>query len=244
MKYARPVAVLLIMLMAGTVAFKNSVEPWQFMWLLCFELYAFFKWITLVHYANTSSRINFPLLYLLAWVGMDPAPFARRGAQVSARTWLLEGTLNFVTGVSLILSVQFIPSSLWLAQGWLICAGLVFMLHFGIFKILAWCINSLGFAVEPIMKNPLLAKSVSEFWGGRWNVAFKQLVYPLVYNPLKMRLGATVAVVATFIFGSADFERDRFHRFTGTMGSTNTGFKMDNWFLNKNIQQCCKHFSL
>jgi alginate O-acetyltransferase complex protein AlgI len=49
------------------------------------------------------------------------------------------------------------------------------------------------------MRNPLSSETVAEFWGGRWNLAFKQLVYPFLYSPLKLRIGSTRAMVVTFL---------------------------------------------
>jgi alginate O-acetyltransferase complex protein AlgI len=47
--------------------------------------------------------------------------------------------------------------------------GLILTLHFGLFQILALFWQRLGVAAEPIMKAPLRATSLGEFWGKRWN---------------------------------------------------------------------------
>jgi alginate O-acetyltransferase complex protein AlgI len=49
------------------------------------------------------------------------------------------------------------------------------------------------------MQAPLLATSLSEFWGRRWNLAFRDLVHAYLFRPLAPRIGATYAMLAVFL---------------------------------------------
>ena len=80
-----------------------------------------------------------------------------------------------------------------LPRGWIGLTGLAFLLHFGAMHALA-----LAWRIEPIMRAPIRARSLSEFWGKRWNVAFPQLAGPLWFEPLRKRFGLNVATLSVF----------------------------------------------
>jgi alginate O-acetyltransferase complex protein AlgI len=48
------------------------------------------------------------------------------------------------------------------------------------------------------MREPIRARSLSEFWGRRWNVAFPQLAGPLWFEPMRRRFGVSAATLAVF----------------------------------------------
>ena len=50
------------------------------------------------------------------------------------------------------------------------------------------------------MNWPLASTSVSEFWGRRWNTAFRDLTHRFLFRPVSTRLGARWALVAGFVF--------------------------------------------
>jgi hypothetical protein len=45
-----------------------------------------------------------------------------------------------------------------------------------------------------------LASNLADFWGRRWNTAFRDLAYRLVLLPVMRRAGPTAALVAVFLF--------------------------------------------
>ena len=51
-----------------------------------------------------------------------------------------------------------------------------------------------------LFRSPAKSKTVSEFWGKRWNLAFIELSAIAVFRPLKKRYGEADALVASFIF--------------------------------------------
>ena len=78
-------------------------------------------------------------------------------------------------------------------------AGLVLLLHFGTFQIVALMWQAAGVNAKPIMSAPLRATSLAEFWGKRWNLGFRQLGYELIFRPLHRVLGVELAGLLVFL---------------------------------------------
>jgi hypothetical protein len=62
--------------------------------------------------------------------------------------------------------------------------GLAMMLHFGLFALLAQMWRFKGIDAAPLMDRPTRAMSVSDFWGNRWNRAFRDLTFRFIFQPL------------------------------------------------------------
>ena len=77
-------------------------------------------------------------------------------------------------------------------------AGLILLLHFGTFQIVALMWRAAGVNARPIMSAPLRATSLAEFWGKRWNLGFRQLGYELIFRPLHRSLGVELAGLLVF----------------------------------------------
>jgi alginate O-acetyltransferase complex protein AlgI len=92
-----------------------------------------------------------------------------------------------------------IPDSHPLLQGWIGMVGAVLVLHFGAFRIAALIWQNLGIRAEPIMAAPFRSESLSEFWGKRWNLGFRQLAYDLIFAPMHKKVGAVTAGFVVFI---------------------------------------------
>ena len=91
-------------------------------------------------------------------------------------------------GVVLLFGVaRFVDQAL--LAGWIGMIGIILILHFGLFHLLAIGWRAAGLDAKPIMKAPLRSKSVSEFWGRRWNAAFNRLALDFVFRPLARRHG-------------------------------------------------------
>lgn len=78
--------------------------------------------------------------------------------------------------------------------------GLVLMLHFGALNLINFAWMRAGVAVTPLMDSPWRAKNLAEFWGRRWNTAFRDLVTPLLFRPLARKHGVAAATWGTFLF--------------------------------------------
>ena len=86
-----------------------------------------------------------------------------------------------------------------LLRGWIGLFGLIFLLHFGSFHLIALFWQTLGIDAEPIMSKPILSKTLSEFWGKRWNLGFRQLAYDLIFRPLHRKTGVATASLLVFV---------------------------------------------
>ena len=49
------------------------------------------------------------------------------------------------------------------------------------------------------MAKPILSKTLSEFWGKRWNLGFRQLAHDLIFRPLHKRIGVGAASLLVFV---------------------------------------------
>jgi alginate O-acetyltransferase complex protein AlgI len=136
--------------------------------------------------------------FVLGWVGMDTGPF-REGREKGAGhplSWY-RPLLNIFIGIVLIWG-----GARWfthpLAAGWVGMVGLIFLLHFGIFGVLARVWHAAGVPVAPIMHCPVASTSLTEFWGRRWNLAFRDLAHRFVFMPVSRYAGHAAALWASF----------------------------------------------
>jgi alginate O-acetyltransferase complex protein AlgI len=172
------------------------------MWLVAAALFVLAKWRTwrLVNPPGFDFRA---FAYLFLWPGMDAPAFLDRrpAASLRGKGELLRPLVRFGLGVFLLWGVarQFARTSPLLA-GWVGMFGLILILHFGVFDLIAVGWRRAGVNAEPIMNRPSVSTSLAEFWGGRWNRAFRDLARILVFDPLVPRVGARAATLLVFVF--------------------------------------------
>jgi alginate O-acetyltransferase complex protein AlgI len=137
------------------------------------------------------------------WVGMRPQLFAAAGdpPRAGAARYLLRGLLWSAAGVALLLLCH----GLWgseparqVALSGLMLVALSVILHFGILTVLAGLWRFAGVDARPLHRAPLQARSLTEFWGRRWNLAFSEMTAQAVYRPLRRVAGEPAAVLASF----------------------------------------------
>jgi len=173
------------------------------MWALSFGIFAGLKWITWrkarSKVAHTASR---SLAYLVTWPGMDAASFLdvrRTVVRPTAREWLW-ATFKTATGVALMWMIaRRLPEHEALARGWIGLFGLILILHFGTFHLIALFWQTVGVDAQPIMSKPLLSKTLSEFWGKRWNLGFRQVAHDYIFRRLYKRTGVAIAGFLVFV---------------------------------------------
>lgn len=197
-----PVAVVLA---AAVLIAAWHWPAWIFMWVTAFAIYTFFKWLT--HRDSLVQGMALPtktrLVYLLCWPGMSLKEFARAPAANERSRWnssWLAPTIKTLAGAGLIwIVVPAIPADAWLLRGWVGMVGMIMILHFGLFHLLALALQAGGFNARPNMQSPLLAKSLADFWGRRWNTAFNALADRYGFRLLTPRIGARAALTVVFL---------------------------------------------
>ena len=86
-----------------------------------------------------------------------------------------------------------------LLTGWIGMIGMIFVLHFGIFALLAIAWRAYGLDVRPIMDAPLKSTTLGEFWGRRWNGAFNQLAFENTFRPVARSTGPILGTIVAFL---------------------------------------------
>ena len=191
------------------------------MWTLTYSVFMSMKWASL---AASSFVFEGPtrrtLSFLFLWPGMDinaflgPKDAARKPR---LREWgfalsktILGLTLVYVAAPALLIRSRFFAA-------WIGMVGIAFTLLFGVFDLLSLVWRRIGVDAKPIMRCPIRATSLSEYWGRRWNLAFRDFVHQSIFRPLRSRFGSVGALVAVFLFSGIVHE--------GVIsGSTGTGW--------------------
>jgi alginate O-acetyltransferase complex protein AlgI len=124
-----------------------------------------------------------------------PAPSAR--PPVSEWSSALGKTLLGAV-VFLGLARRLPPEAAYIA-GWVGMIGAVLMLHFGSFHLASCAWRAVGVDARPLMNWPLASVSLGEFWGWRWNTAFRDLTYRFLFRPLTRSFGPRRALLAGFL---------------------------------------------
>ncbi|MGH9712795.1 MAG: MBOAT family protein [Candidatus Acidiferrales bacterium] len=173
------------------------------MWTLSFTIFVSLKWLT---WWRAQARVSHTawrsIVYLLAWPGMDADAFLDANQRVPpppSTTWLW-ATLETALGAILLWIVaRSLPGEEPLLRGWTGLLGLILLLHFGSFQLIALVWQTFGVKAMPIMSSPLRSRSLAEFWGKRWNLGFRQLSYELIFCPLHRTLGSEAAGLLVFL---------------------------------------------
>jgi len=189
--------------------FSPSDWPqWALMWTMAAAVYAGCKWLTWQQAAVRDVRAWKHAAYLLTWPGLDAASFL--GEELISNCWpcrsleWLAAAGNLTFGVVLLFAVaRMIPPEHSYLAGWMGMIGLVLILHFGVFHMLSCWWRSLGIRARPLMNRPLASVSVSEFWGRRWNTAFRDLTYRFLFRPSASMFGPRWGIVIGFLFSGA-----------------------------------------
>jgi hypothetical protein len=133
---------------------------------------------------------------------LDAAAFlapSGRGTPPARQEWWAAWTKMIAGGIILWGLVRWLPSEQAYLIGWVGMIGFIFLLHFGLFHLLSCLWRSLGVEARPLMQAPLLAVSVSEFWGRRWNTAFRDLTHRFLFRPLSAKIGVQGAFCTGFV---------------------------------------------
>lgn len=135
------------------------------------------------------------------WPGMNPAPFMETGpaAGPGLMAW---GMLKMALGAGFLLARTGVPA----VDIVFVFLGIGFLVHFGVCDVLAGFWRARGVAVERLFVNPAASRTLGEFWGRRWNLAFHVVARDRVFRPIARRWGAPAGILATFLFSGVIHE--------------------------------------
>lgn len=195
-----------VLLLAATVTFVvlagRAWKAWIFMWALGITLGQFIKWLAWrdARSAGWETTAGRTLGWLFLWPGMDARSYFGHGSAEPTviREWFA-ALLKLAVGVALIWFV----GPRWLgdrpmALGWTGMVGIILCLHFGLFHLTSLTWRACGVNAPPIMKRPLAAVSLAQFWGERWNTGFSIPARRFLFAPLARRMGVGAASFAVF----------------------------------------------
>lgn len=192
----------LLILPYAAFSFRGLLPSWIFTWVIAFAIFLGCKWLMWrrARRNGKSGGLLSSLRFFLLWPGMDAESLLWPAGvrDVSAATWLRGGTRTALGTACLWIAARSSVNSDSLWFGWLGMFGLILLLHFGVFELLGAAWRTAGVEAKPIMRAPLRATSLGDFWGKRWNTAFNTLAYDLAFRPLARRWGRAAAMLATF----------------------------------------------
>lgn len=189
---------------AAVMSLRARMVPWVFMWLLAAAIFAGCKWQTWWEAQAAVRERNWrrSAAYLLLWPGMDAEEFLDAdGAnrRIQPREWLAAMGKALAGGTLIWVAARVISSSHPLLAGWAGMIGLILVLHFGTFHLIALAWQRAGIHAEPIMERPLESESLSDLWGRRWNLGFRKLSHTWVFQPLHRRFGVVAGTLGAFL---------------------------------------------
>jgi Membrane bound O-acyl transferase family len=187
--------------------------PWIAMWAVAGAVFVGFKaltWLTwLARRRSGDGGHDVPVWrhagYLLAWPGLDADAFLTRApaAPPTGREWMI-AAVKIVFGITLVdagvLGATRVSPDRAYIPAWIGMIGFVLTLHFGLCHLLSCAWRSAGVDARPLMNRPLASTSVGEFWGRRWNTAFRDVTHRFLFRPLTPWLGTYGAIFAGFVF--------------------------------------------
>jgi len=181
----------------------RSWPAWAVMWALAVAIFAGCKWLTWRRTSAPEAPAWRHAGYLFGWPGLDAAAFLDSRAvppRPRAGEWLF-ATVKFALGLVVLFAIAHrVPPEYPYLVGWVGMVGIILVLHFGSFHLLSCAWRRIGVDARPLMNWPLAATSVSDYWGRRWNTAFRDLTHRFQFRPVAGRLGPRWATAAVFGF--------------------------------------------
>jgi hypothetical protein len=192
----------LIVLPAAGIAVRPYLAPWCFMWALAAAIFFGCKWQSWWEQRNIAgATIGRSIGFLFAWPGMDAAGFLdseKQAKRPEGKEWLWAIAKTALGALLLWGVARHVPATSNLLAGWVGMLGIILVLHFGTFHVLSLLWRFAGVDARPIMQAPLSATSLSDFWGRRWNLGFRQLTHRLIFRPVRTHSGVLAATLLAF----------------------------------------------
>lgn len=178
---------------------------WALMWTMAATIYGSLKWLTWRRTPVAGIPLWKHLGYLVAWPGLDAAAFlapAKDPDRLRPRPgeWLLAAGNTVLGAVITITAIRLVGDAWPYFVGWVGMTGLIMLLHFGSFHLLSCAWRQAGVEARPLMSWPMASHSLSDFWGRRWNTAFRDVTHRFLFRPLTARFGPRFALCSGFVF--------------------------------------------
>ena len=137
--------------------------------------------------------------FWMAWPGLIPS-WCRRGPAAAIDAGRFFGAwARLLTGAVCIAGLAaFAPRIPEPVLGLAGIAALLLMVHLGIGDLLPWLLRWAGFPAPLLFDRPWAARSLADFWGRRWNLAFVEMNRVFFARPLCRRFGSRGARWALF----------------------------------------------
>jgi Membrane bound O-acyl transferase family len=192
----------LVILPPLSISLRQILAPWVFMWILAGSIFFGFKWWTLRRAIDrgVASTLFRRIAFLFLWPGMDAVRFLDphfTAEKPVTGQWLF-ALAKTAFGAALLWGAARSVGNGW-AAGWIAMIGFIFVLHFGIFHLLALFWRRYGIDARPIMKWPALVHSLGDFWGNRWNAGFSDLAFVLLFTRLAAFMPPRIATLIIFL---------------------------------------------
>ncbi len=172
------------------------------MWVMSAIIYAALKLQSYRGAPVACAGLKRSAAYLLLWPGMNAGEFLhrpRKPRNIRSTEWA-GAIAKLLLGIFLLwFVVRRIPASADLVRGWVGMFGIILVLHFGTFHLLALLFQQANINAQRLMNAPLCSRSVAEFWSKRWNVAFNHVANQLIFRKVVGRVGVPAAVLLTFL---------------------------------------------
>lgn len=192
----------LAVFVAAAMLCGPRLEPGLFCVVVSLAFYFGCKWLTWWEAADARRRAPLArnLGYLLAWPGADAEEFlGGSDPRPVRRTELAGAGACLLSGAGLVAAAASDLGAPPLGRAWLVVAGGLLLVHFGLFRIQSIVWRSRGVPAPPLMEAPFLASSLSDLWGRRWNRAFRDIVHARLFRPVHRRYGAGAATMSVFV---------------------------------------------
>lgn len=177
--------------------FKDSHAELR-MAVLCSSMLAMMKVIVYAEwYRQTGKRLTWLrwMMFAVLWFGMDPGAWRGRRRSLAWLGDVMTGLACFLLGwIACVMLVRYEVS--WRLA---VFISLSLAFHFGVLRLLTAGWRACGIPVRPLFRNPLRSQGVGDFWSGRWNLSFSQMMARTVQRPLLNVLGQKGAVFCVFL---------------------------------------------
>ena len=185
--------IILILIIPHILLFAVPLTGWHLMTFYIAVMFSSLKLATLIN----AEKVEFQnaLCYSTAWIGMDPEKFNQPNTKKA--NWQ-NGIYSVCIGLVLLVQV-FLVENPQLKAG-LLFTAMIFIFHFGLLDLNSQIWNYFGRNTQPIMNKPWEAVSLADFWGKRWNMAFRDAAHKLIFIPLKNKTNTHFAAGAVFTF--------------------------------------------